>query len=408
MRIALLTNEFPPDTYGGAGVHVDYLSRELARMDQGRHSVRVLCFSPEPESREDNIHPVGLPPRKDAFPGLDTARSKVLPILQNNLEFAAAMEQADILHCHTWYVHFAGCLIRDFFRIPMVLTTHSLEPNRPWKEEQLGTGYQVSTWLEQSAYRKADGVIAVSEAMKHDVQHHYQVPQDRVRVIPNGIDTEEYAPKPDSELARSLGIDPNRPFILFVGRITPQKGIFHLLAAAPKLRGGTQIVLCAASADTQGMHEDLRQQVERINRETDIDVIWLERHLAKSEIIPLYSQAAAFICPSIYEPFGIINLEAMACGTPVVASRVGGIPDIVLHGENGFLVPCASVSEQNPEPMDPETFAADLAREVNTILDNPNMGREMGRQGMLRVRERFSWSAVAQQTLEFYQELIRV
>jgi glycosyltransferase involved in cell wall biosynthesis len=156
------------------------------------------------------------------------------------------------------------------------------------------------------------------------------------------------------------------------------------------------------------MHEDLRQQVERINRETDIDVIWLERHLAKSEIIPLYSQAAAFICPSIYEPFGIINLEAMACGTPVVASRVGGIPDIVLHGENGFLVPCASVSEQNPEPMDPETFAADLAREVNTILDNPNMGREMGRQGMLRVRERFSWSAVAQQTLEFYQELIRV
>jgi len=407
MRIALLSNEFPPDTYGGAGVHIDYLSRELARLDNAGHSIRVLCFSAEPRSREPNIHSQGIPPRKDAFPDTDAVRHKILSILQNNLEFTAAMEEADIVHCHTWYTHFAGCLIRDLFRVPLVLTTHSLEPNRPWKEEQLGAGYQVSTWLEQSAYRKADGVIAVSEAMKHDVQYHYQVPQNRVRVIPNGIDTGEYAPQPDPELARSLGIDPNRPFILFVGRITPQKGIFHLLGAAPKLRAGTQIVLCASSADTPGMHEDLRQQVERINRETETDVIWLERHLPQSEIIPLYSQTAAFICPSVYEPFGIINLEAMACGTPVVASNLGGIPDIVLHGKTGFLVPYAPVSEDDPEPRDPQVFADDLAHGVNTILDNPDLRRDMGRQGMHRAREAFSWSAVARRTLEFYQELIQ-
>ncbi|MCF8086135.1 MAG: glycogen synthase, partial [Desulfohalobiaceae bacterium] len=379
MRIALLTNEFPPDTYGGAGVHIDYLSRELARLDHGGHSVRVLCFSPGPESREANIHPVGIPPRKDAFPATDATRGKILSILQNNLEFTAAMEQADIVHCHTWYTHFAGCLIRDLFQIPLVLTTHSLEPNRPWKEEQLGTGYQVSTWLEQSAYQKADGVIAVSKAMKHDVRHCYQVSEERIRVIPNGIDTGEYAPQPDPEILRSHNIDPDRPYILFVGRITPQKGIFHLLAAAPKLRQGTQIVLCAASADTPSMREELKQRVEEINGTTGLRVIWIERHLSRSGIIPLYSAAAAFVCPSVYEPFGIINLEAMACGTPVIASRVGGIPDIVLHGETGLLVPYTPVSEQDPEPLVPGTFAADLAREVNTILDNPDMGRDMGR-----------------------------
>lgn len=407
MRIALLTNEFPPETYGGAGVHIDYLSRELACLDNGSHSLRVLCFSSDPRPREANIHPLGLPLKKDAFPNTDPVRNKILGILQNNLELAAAMEAADVVHCHTWYTHFAGCLIRDLFQIPLVLTTHSLEPNRPWKKDQLGTGYQVSTWLEQSAYHKADGIIAVSEAMKHDVQHCYQVPKERIKIIPNGIDTREYAPQPDPIVLRSLGIDPDRPYILFVGRITPQKGIFHLLAAAPKLRKETQIVLCAASADTQAMREELKQQVDGINRTTDLRVIWIERHLSQSEIIPLYSAAAAFVCPSVYEPFGIINLEAMACGTPVVASEVGGIPDIVLHGKTGFLVPYTPVSKQNPEPKDPGSFAEDLAREVNTILDHPDMGRDMGRQGMHRARETFSWSAVARRTLEFYQGLFR-
>ena len=407
MRIALLTNEFPPDTYGGAGGHMDYPSRELARLEGSGHSVEVLCFSPKPESREANIRPLGIPPRKDAFPGTDAVRGKILSILQNNLEFAAAMKDADVVHCHTWYTHFAGCLIRDFFRIPLVLTTHSLEPNRPWKEEQLGTGYQVSTWLEESAYRKADGVIAVSGAMKRDVQTHYQVLPERIRVIPNGIDTGEYTPSPEPDILRTAGIDPERPYILFVGRITPQKGIFHLLAAAPKLRKGTQIVLCAASADTPSMREALRQRVEELNRTADIEIIWIERHLAQSEIVPLYSGAAAFACPSVYEPFGIINLEAMACGTPVVASQVGGIPDIVLHGETGYLVPYEPVSEQDPEPRNPGVFAADLARGLNAILDHPETGREMGRRGMHRVWESFSWSAVAQSTLEFYRELIR-
>ncbi|MCF8029875.1 MAG: glycogen synthase [Desulfohalobiaceae bacterium] len=406
MRITLMSNEFPPDTYGGAGVHIDYLSRELARLDQASHSIRVLCFSQDPKPREANIHPLGIPLKGDAFPNTEAVRGKILTILQNNLEFVAAMEEADVVHCHTWYTHFAGCLVRDLFQIPLVLTTHSLEPNRPWKEEQLGTGYQVSTWLEQSAYQKADGIIAVSEAMKRDVQHCYQVPEDRIGIIPNGIDTEEYDSQPDPEALRTHHIDPDRPYILFVGRITPQKGIFHLLEAAPKLRQGTQIVLCASSADTPGMREDLLQRVENINRTTDKQIIWIERHLAQSEIIPLYSGAAVFVCPSVYEPFGIINLEAMACGTPVVASQTGGIPDIVLHGKTGFLVPYATVSKRDPQPRDPETFATDLARNVNTILDDPDMGRDMGRQGRQRVRKTFSWSAVARRTLDFYHSLL--
>jgi glycogen synthase len=405
MRITLLSNEFPPHTYGGAGVHVDYLSRELARLDNGSHSVRVLCFSSSPEPREANIRTTGIPPREDAFSSSDTVRGKILSILQNNLEFAAAMEEADVVHCHTWYTHFAGCLIRDFFRIPLVLTTHSLEPNRPWKEEQLGTGYRVSTWLEQCAFQKADGIIAVSEAMKRDVRSWYQVPEDRIGIIPNGIDTGEYAPCPDPQVLRAHRIDPERPYILFVGRITPQKGIFHLLASAPKLRRGTQIVICAASADTPSMREDLRQQVEGINQNNDLRVIWIERHLPQSEIIPLYSKAAAFVCPSVYEPFGLINLEAMACGIPVIASQVGGIPDIVRHGKTGFLVPYAPVSERNPEPCDPEAFATELAAAVNSILDNPDLGRDMGRQGMQRARETFSWSAIARRTLQFYTRL---
>jgi glycogen synthase len=405
MRIALLSNEFPPDTYGGAGVHIDYLSRELARLNQGSHSVHVLCFSPDPKPREANIHPLGIPLKRDAFPDTDAMRGKILSVLQNNLEFVAAMREADVVHCHTWYTHFAGCLVRDLFQIPLVLTTHSLEPNRPWKEEQLGTGYRVSTWLEQIAYHKADGIIAVSEAMKDDVRRCYQVPAERIGIIPNGIDTAEYAPHPDTEALRSHRIDPDRPYILFVGRITPQKGIFHLLAATPKLRKGTQVVLCAASADTPSMREALRQQVDEINRSGDLRVIWIERHLAQSEMIPLYSAAAAFVCPSVYEPFGIINLEAMACGTPVVASQVGGIPDIVCHGTTGFLVPYAPISELNPEPRDPATFAQDLARKVNAILDDPDMGRDMGRQGMRRARERFSWSAIAGRTLAFYKSL---
>jgi len=406
MRIALLSNEFPPDTYGGAGVHIDYLSRELARLDQASHSIRVLCFSPDPKPREANIYPLGIPLKRDTFSQTDAVRGKILSILQNNLEFVAAMEEADVVHCHTWYTHFAGCLVRDLFRIPLVLTTHSLEPNRPWKKEQLGAGYKVSTWLEQSAYQKADGIIAVSEAMKRDVEHHYRVPEERIRIIPNGIDTREYTPRNDPEILRSQHIDPDRPYILFVGRITPQKGIFHLLEAAPKLREGTQIVLCASSADTPAMREDLLQRVEDLTRTTDKQIVWIERHLAQSEIIPLYSGAAVFVCPSVYEPFGIINLEAMACGTPVVASRTGGIPDIVLHGKTGLLVPYAAVSEGDPQPRNPEIFAADLARNVNTILDDPDMGREMGIQGMQRVRETFSWSAVALMTLDFYNSLL--
>ncbi len=405
MQIVFLSNEFPPETYGGAGVHVDYLSRELARCESGAHSIRVLCFTRDPQVREPNIRAQGFPPRKEDFPGIEAIRSKILSILQSNLEFAAAMEDADVVHCHTWYTHLAGCLIRDLFQVPLVLTTHSLEPNRPWKEQQLGTGYQLSTWLEKSAYQKADGIIAVSGYMEKEVQKHYLVDPGKVQVIPNGIDTREYSPIEDAETVRSLGVDPELPYILFVGRITPQKGIFHLLNTVPRLLPGTQVVLCASSADTAQMRQDLQRQVEEIHRNTDNRVIWIERHLPQSEMTPLYSLARAFVCPSVYEPFGIINLEAMACGTPVVASETGGIPDIVEHGRTGYLVPLHPASENNPEPADAESFASGLAEAMNKVLAAPELAAAMGRNGLERVRRYFSWSSVAEQTLKFYRSL---
>jgi glycogen synthase len=326
--------------------------------------------------------------------------------MAQNLVMSGTLEDVDIVHCHTWYTHYAGCLVRALQQVPLVLTTHSLEPHRPWKVEQLGTAYYASSWIEQTAYRTADGVVAVSRSMEHDVRSLYGVKADRIRVIHNGIDLDEYRPRPDPALLARLGIDPGTPTVLFVGRITRQKGIIHLVRAIPHIRAGAQVVLCAGAPDTPDIEREMRDAVERARSETANRIVWVAEMLPRASVIALYTQASVFVCPSVYEPFGIINLEAMACGTPVVASAVGGIPEVVAHGETGLLVPAEATSATDVEPAHPGQFARDLATAINTILSDDVLRETMGRRARARVEEQFSWTSIARRTLEFYRWLI--
>jgi starch synthase len=285
------------------------------------------------------------------------------------------------------------------------LTTHSLEPHRPWKFEQLGSAYYASSWMEKTAYENADGVIAVSESMKEDVRNLYRVPDDRIRVIHNGIDGNEYRPQVIPGTLERLGIDSRKPFVLFVGRITRQKGIFHLLNAIPHLKSNVQIVLCAGAADTQDLESEMSRRVEQVRAHSGKEIVWIPHVVPKPDIFSIYSAAALFVCPSIYEPFGIINLEAMACGTPVVASAVGGIPEIVVHEQTGMLVPFAPVGTGNPEPADPDKFARDLASAIDYVVSSPENLESMGRKARKRVEDRFSWESIARRTLDFYRAI---
>jgi glycogen synthase len=312
----------------------------------------------------------------------------------------------DIVHCHTWYSHFAGCLVKQLQSVPLVLTTHSLEPHRPWKVEQLGTAYHASSWLERTAYQNADGVVAVSVAMKNDVQALYHVDPDRVRVIHNGIDLQQYRPRPDPGVLAQYGIRTDAPFVLFVGRITRQKGIIHLVNAIRHIRTGVQIVLCAGAPDTPEIAVEMTQAVERARADSQHDIVWIQEMLPKDRVIALYTHAAIFVCPSVYEPFGIINLEAMACETPVVASSVGGIPEVVEHGETGLLVAPEAISATEVEPRNPEQFSRDLAAAVNVLLDDPALRQSMAEKARVRVEQQFSWTSIARQTLGFYEELV--
>jgi starch synthase len=290
-----------------------------------------------------------------------------------------------------------------------VLTTHSLEPHRPWKVEQLGTAYHASSWIERTAYQNADGVVAVSESMKADVQSLYGVPAERVRVIHNGIDPDEYRPNHDPAVPRRFGIDPDVPFVLFVGRITRQKGILHLVRAIRHMEVGSrglQVVLCAGAPDTPEILAEMTKAVEEARHTAAARIIWIPEMLSKPDVIALYSQAALFVCPSVYEPFGIINLEAMACETPVIASAVGGIPEIIVPGETGTLVPLQSLGDETGEPRDPEGFSRALAAEVNALMAAPDVREAMGRAARARVLDRFSWHSIAVQTLAFYRELM--
>lgn len=404
MRIALFTNEYPPNVYGGAGVHVEYLSRELAGLDGRAHAIDVFSFGEQWEER-GNLAVRGIPPGAE-ISAHDPRHAKFLDPLQRNLEMVGAVRSPDIVHCHTWYTHLAGCLAKQLTGARLVLTTHSLEPHRPWKAEQLGTAYNGSTWIERTAYRNADGIIAVSEAMKDDVQSLYGVDPDRVRVIHNGIDPDEYLPTEAPDLLVRRGIDPDAPIVLFVGRITRQKGILHLVRALPHLRPDAQIVLCAGAPDTEEIGREMAEMVEAARAVSPAKIVWISEMLPREAMIGLYGEADLFVCPSVYEPFGIINLEAMACETPVVASAVGGIPEIVVDGETGLLVPFAAEGGGSAEPRNPDSFSRALADAVNSLLDDPARRAAMAAASRKRVVERFSWRSVAEATLAYYGELL--
>lgn len=390
MNAVILTNEYPPHVYGGAGVHVEYLVRELARLC----SVQVYSFGDQhidnEQLRVQGILPAGAPQASDR------RFNKLFDTLQRNLHMAAIVREADVVHCHTWYSHWAGCLVRQLTGAQLVLTTHSLEPHRPWKVEQLGRAYNASSWIEHTAYQSADGIVAVSPQMKGDVINLYGVDPARVQVIPNGIDPDEYRPTFDTEVIRRYGVDPDLPFVLFVGRITRQKGIIHLVHAVKDLISGTQVVLAAGAADTAEIEEEMTREVALLQQAARHRVVWIRAMMPRQDLIVLYSHARVFVCPSVYEPFGIINLEAMACKTAVVATDVGGIPMVVKDPETGYLV--------SPEGKD---FPKRLADRINELMASPELCADMGQRGRERVKAQFSWRAVAEQTLVMYEHLSR-
>jgi glycogen synthase len=404
VNILILTNEYPPHVYGGAGVHVEYLTRELAAIDGGRHQVRVLCFGDQNE-RRGNLRVEGVR-APVTIPARDPRHERFFDTALRDLVMAGRPEAVDVVHCHTWYSHLAGCLVKALYGAPLVLTTHSLEPHRPWKAEQLGSAYQASTWIERTAYQSADGIVAVSESMRRDVQELYGVPRERVQVIHNGVDLALYKPTPDPAVLAEFGIDPGEPYVLFVGRITRQKGIIHLVNAIRHFTPGVQVVLCAGAPDTPEIGREMREAVDRARAASTHHIVWIDRMLPKEQVVALYTHAALFVCPSVYEPFGIINLEAMACETPVVASAVGGIPEVVDHGQTGLLVVCEPAGPASVEPVHPEQFARDLASAVNTLMTAPDERAAMARRARQRVEQEFSWTRIAERTLAFYEMLV--
>ena len=397
MKALLLTNEYPPNIYGGAGVHVEFLSRELARL----MDVEVRCFGDQ-RVEEGRLRVRGYPE-----PSGMTAPSYLRPVfgaMARDVAWAGADVDANVVHCHTWYSHLGGILISQGYSIPLVITVHSLEPLRPWKREQLHGGYDLSCWVEQTALSMADAVIAVSAGTRADILRVTPVRPERVHVIYNGIDTQLYRPVEDTHALERFRVDPSKPIVLFVGRITRQKGIVHLARAIPSIDPAAQVVLCAGAPDTPEIASEMERAVAEAQRQRG-NVIWIQEMLPRDEIIQFYSHATVFCCPSICEPFGIINLEAMACGTPVVASAVGGIPEVVLDGVTGVLVPLEQQDQAPFEPVDPRQFSADLAAAINRLLADPQLRERMVKAGRERVEHEFSWPAIAGQTAELYASL---
>ncbi|MEU1250514.1 glycogen synthase [Micromonospora arida] len=392
MRVDLLTREYPPEVYGGAGVHVEYLARELRRLAD----VRVHCF--------------GLPrtePGVTAYaepPGL-TGANAALRTMGVDLEMAAGAAGTDVVHSHTWYANLAGHTAKLLHGVPHVVTAHSLEPLRPWKAEQLGGGYALSSWIERTAMEAADAVIAVSGGMRNDVLTAYpQIDPDRVRVVYNGIDTIQYAPDQGTDVLDRLGVDPSRPSVVYVGRITRQKGLPYLLRAARELPADTQLVLLAGAPDTAEIAAEVEELVAEL-RANRSGVVWVAEMLPKPEVIQVLTHATVFACPSVYEPMGIVNLEAMACETAVVATATGGIPEVVADGETGLLVPIEQATDGSGTPLDPDRFVADLAKAINTLLADPTRTERFGLAGRRRAVEHFSWDAIARQTLDVYRSV---
>jgi starch synthase len=399
VKALFLTNEYPPNVYGGAGVHVDYLSRELART----MPIEVRCFG-EQKLAKGNLSVRGFDLDHAGFTCPKELRS-VFGAVRRCTDFNTAGIEADLVHCHTWYSHFGGILAKINYGLPLVITVHSLEPLRPWKREQLGGGYDFSLWLEKTALEMADAVIAVSAETRADIERLFNVQAERLHVIHNGIDLEEYRKTESTAALTKYGIDPERPFLLFVGRITRQKGIIHLVRAIEFMDAGFQIVLCAGAPDTPEIGAEMKEAVEKVKARRP-GVVWIDEMVDKETVRELYSHAAVFCCPSIYEPFGIINLEAMACQTAVVATAVGGIKEVVVEGETGFLVPIDQMDESPFEPRDPEKFARDLAGRINQLIADPALCAKLGRAGRKRAEEKFSWAAIAQETKALYERLL--
>lgn len=397
LQVGLLTKEYPPEVYGGAGVHIAELARALATLVD----VQVHAFGAE---RDDPL--VAASYREwDALAG-DAPELAALRTVSADLLIAAGVAGVDLVHSHTWYANLAGHLAKLLYDVPHVVTTHSLEPLRPWKREQLGGGYALSSFCERTALEGADAVIAVSQGMRDDVLAAYPtVDEAKVRVIHNGIDPHDWQPDPSLDALQEHGVDPDRPSVVFVGRITRQKGVVHLLDAAEHLPAGTQLVLCAGAPDTKEIAQEFRTRVAEL-ADAPAEVIWIDEMLPRQKVIQLLTHAQVFVCPSIYEPFGIVNLEAMACGTAVVASAVGGIPEVVVDGETGTLVPLAAGDDPMGSPADPAVYARDLAAAVTALLDAPERASSMGRAGRARVESTFAWSAIAERTAELYRELV--
>jgi glycogen synthase len=399
VKALFLTNEYPPYVYGGAGVHVDYLSRELAKT----MPIEVRCFGDQ-KSEKGNLRVIGFDLDASGFTCPKPLRS-VFGAIHRCTDFNTAEIDADLVHCHTWYSHFGGILAKMNYGIPLVITVHSLEPLRPWKREQLGGGYDFSVWLEKTALEMADAVIAVSGETKRDLERLFKIRPERLHVIHNGIDLEEYRKLDSTASLNKHGIDPSQPFVLFVGRITRQKGIVHFVRAIEYMDPGFQIVLCAGAPDTPEIGAEMKEAVETMKAKR-AGVIWIDEMVDKATVRELYSNAAVFCCPSIYEPFGIINLEAMACETAVVATAVGGIKEVVADGETGFLVPIDQMTESPFEPRDPGKFARDLAARINQLMADPALRAKFGRAGRKRAEEKFAWSKIAAETKALYEQLL--
>ncbi|MEU6181472.1 glycogen synthase [Streptomyces coeruleorubidus] len=381
MRVGLLTREYPPDVYGGAGVHVEFLARELRPLVD----LDVHCWG---EGRADGVR------RHRPWSTLDGAND-ALRTFAVDLAMAAALEGRELVHSHTWYANLGGHLAKMLYGIPHVMTAHSLEPLRPWKAEQLGGGYELSSWAERTAIEAADAVVAVSGAMREDILGCYPaLDPEKVHVVHNGIDTSLYRPDHGTDALDRIGLDRSRPYVLFVGRITRQKGVPHLLRAVRDIDPAAQVVLCAGAPDTPEIDQEFRELFGELSRVRD-GVFWIPRMLPRPEVIQLLTHAALFVCPSVYEPLGIVNLEAMACGTPVVASAVGGIPEVVDDGRTGLLVPAG------------DGFEAGLARAMDSVLGDPEAARRMGEAGRERAVGEFGWDAVARRTVRLYEEILK-
>jgi starch synthase len=399
MRVALLSREYPPEVYGGAGVHVEYLSRELAHLVD----LEVHCFGAQRPAGPPGSPRVVAHPTWDALAG-DARHLGALRTVATDLSIAAGVDGADLVHSHTWYANLAGHLAKLLYGIPHVVSVHSLEPLRPWKAEQLGGGYHVSRFCERTALEAADRIIAVSAGMAADIIGVYPaVDAGRIRVIRNGIDTGQYRPDPATGVLAAYGVDPDRPSVIFVGRITRQKGVPYLLDAALTIDPAAQLVLCAGAPDTPELGREVAAKVDRIREERG-GIVWIEKMLERSEVVQLLSHATVFVCPSVYEPLGIVNLEAMACETAVVATDTGGIPEVVADGETGLLVPFDSDGAGGPG--DPGRFAAGIAERVNRLLADPGLAERMGRAGRRRAVEQFSWTTIAAETAALYAELV--